>query len=208
MGYIRGRYIVDNIRIMLDVLEMTKDEVDLGLIVMVDFEKAFDTVSWDFFLHKTLEFFKFGPTFKTCIKLIYASPECCVTKNRFHREFFSISRGIRQGCPISALLFIMCAKVLAIAIREQQNIKGIVVGTKEIKLTQYADDTCVYLNSSNSLENMVKLFEDFYRYAVLKLNIDKTEAIWLGRNNRYGKTWHSNNARTCKTPRHLAFKKF
>ena len=90
-------------------------------------------------------------------------------------EFFPISRGIRQGCPISVLLFIiMCAEVLAIAIREQQNIKGIVVGTKEIKLTQYADDTCVYLNGSNCLENMVKLFEHFYRYAGLKLNIDKT----------------------------------
>ena len=165
---------------------MTKNEVDPGIMVMVDFEKAFDTVSWDF-LHKTLEFFNFGPTFKKYIKLLYASPECCVTNNGFHTEFFPISRGIRQGCPISALLFIMCAEVLAIAIREQQNIKGIVVGTKEIKLTQYADYTCVYLNGSNSLENIVKLFEDFYRYAGLKLNIDKTEAIWLGRNNRYGK---------------------
>ena len=170
---------------MLDILEMTKIEVDPGLMVMVDFEKAFDTISWDF-LHTTLEFFNFGPTFKKYIKLLYASPECCVTNNGFHREFFPISRGIRQGCPISALLFTMCAEVLAITIREQQSIKGIVVGTKEIKLTQYADDTCVYWNGSNSLENMVKLFEDFYRYAGLKLNIDKTEAIWLGRNNRYG----------------------
>ena len=49
------------------------------------------------------------------------------------------------------------------------------------------DDTCLYLNGSNSLENIVKLFEDFYRYAALKLNVDKTEIISLGRNNRYGK---------------------
>ena len=49
VGYIRGRYIGDNIRIMLDILEMTKNEVDPGIMVMVDFEKAFDTVSWDFF---------------------------------------------------------------------------------------------------------------------------------------------------------------
>ena len=47
--------------------------------------------------------------------------------------------------------------------------------------------TRLYLNGSNSLENIVKLFEDFYRYAGLKLNIDKTEIIWLGRNNRCGK---------------------
>ena len=146
---------------MLDILEMTKNEVDPGIMVMVDFKKAFDTVSC-YFLHKTLEFFNFLPAFKMYIKLLYASPECCVTNNGFHTKFFPISRGIRQGCPISALLFIMCAEVLAIAIREQQNIKGIVVGTKEIKLTQYADDTCVDLNGSNSLEHIVKLFEDFY----------------------------------------------
>ena len=81
----------------------------------------------------------------------------------------------------------MCAEVLAIAIREQQDTKGLKIGNKEIKITQYADDTCLYLNGSNSLENIVKLFEDFYRYAGLKINIDKTEIIWLGRNNRYGK---------------------
>ena len=61
------------------------------------------------------------------------------------------------------------------------------VGNKEIKITQYADDTCLYLNGSNSLENIIKLFEDFHRYAGLKLNLDKTEIIWLGRDNRHGK---------------------
>ena len=119
---------------------------------------------------------------------MYTSPECCVTNNGFHTKFFPIQRGIRQGCPISAFLFILCAEVLAIAIREQQDIKGLKIGNKEIKITQYADDTCLYLNGSNSLENIVKLFEDFYRYAGLKkLNIDKRDTIWLGRNNRYGK---------------------
>ena len=101
--------------------------------------------------------------------------------------FFPIQRGIRQGCPISALLFILCAEVLAIAIQEQQDIKGLKIGNKEIKITHYADDTCLYLNGSNSLENIVKLFKDFYRYAGLKLNVDKIKIIWLGRNNRYGK---------------------
>ena len=81
----------------------------------------------------------------------------------------------------------MCVEVLPIAIRELQDIKGLKISNKEIKITQCSDDTCLYLNGSNSLENFVKLFEDFYRYAGLKLNIDKTEIIWLGRNNRYGK---------------------
>ena len=64
---------------------------------------------------------------------------------------------------------------------------GIPIGKKEIKITQFADDTCLYLNGSNSLENVVKVFEDFYRYAGLKINVDKTEAVWLEKNNRYGK---------------------
>ena len=160
VGYIKGRYIGDNIRTILDILEITKKELDPGLLVMIDFEKAFDTVSWQF-LYKTLDYFNFGPVFKHYINLLYTSPECCVTNNGFHTEFFPIQRGIRQGCPISAFLFILCAEVLAIAIRQQQDIKGLKIGNKEIKITQYADDTCLYLNGSNSLENIVKLFEDF-----------------------------------------------
>ena len=131
--------------------------------------------------------FNFGPVFKQYIKLLYSSPECSVTNNGFHSEFFSISRGIRQGCPISALLFILCVETLAIYIREQKNIQGIRLANMEIKITQFADDTCLYLNGTNSRENVLKVFEDFYRYAGLKLNIDKTEAIWLGKNHRIGK---------------------
>ena len=57
----------------------------------------------------------------------------------------------------------------------------------QIKITQFADDTCLYLKGTNSLENVVKVFEDFCRYAGLRLNIEKTEAIWLGKTNRFGK---------------------
>ena len=56
VGYIKGRNIGDNIRTMLDILEITKNENDPGLMVLIDFEKAFDTISWDF-LYETLTFF-------------------------------------------------------------------------------------------------------------------------------------------------------
>ena len=55
------------------------------------------------------------------------------------------------------------------------------IGNNEIRITQFADDTCLYLNGTNSLENVIAVFEDFYRYADLRLNIEKTEAIWLGK---------------------------
>ena len=110
-GYIKGRYIGDNVRTMLDILEITKQQADPGIMVMIDFKKVFDTLSWSF-LYKTLDYFNFGPVFKQYIKLLYSSPECSVTNNGFHSEFFSISRGIRQGCPISTLLFILCVETL------------------------------------------------------------------------------------------------
>ena len=78
-------------------------------------------------------------------------------------------------------------EVLAIYIREQENIKGIMIGNNEIRITQFADDTCLYLNGTNSLENVIAVFEYFYRYAGLRLNIETTEEIWLGKMNKFGK---------------------
>ena len=129
VGCIKERYIGNNIRTMLDILEITKNKLDPGLMVMIDFEKAFDTISWSF-LYKTLEYFNFGQTFIHYIKLLYTSPVSCVTNNGFHTQFFNIKRGVRQGCPISALLFILCVEVLAINIREHNDIKGIPIGKK------------------------------------------------------------------------------
>ena len=149
-------------------------------------KKAFNTISCAF-VFKTLDYFDFGPIFQKYVKLLFTSPECSVTNNGFCGEFFSITRGIRQRCPISALLLILCVEVLAIYIREQTEIRGITIDNTEIKITQFADDTCLYLNGTNSLENVVKVFEHFYRYAGLWLNIEKTEAIWLGKTKRFGK---------------------
>ena len=75
-GYMKGRYIGDNIRTLLDILNITENKTESGIKV-IDFEKAFDTISWSF-LHKTLDYFNFGPTFKKYIKLLYTSPVCSV----------------------------------------------------------------------------------------------------------------------------------
>ena len=95
-----------------------------GMVVMLDFEKAFDSVSWDF-LHKALRKFGFGENFRKWIRIIYDQPECCVTNNGYASNFFKLSRGIRQGCPISALLFIIVAEIMACSIRSSDNISGV-----------------------------------------------------------------------------------
>ena len=108
VGYIKGRYIGDNIRTILDILEITKKEVDPGLLVMIDFEKEFDTVSWQF-LYKTLDYFNFGPIFKHYINLLCTSPECCVTNNGFHTEFFSNPKRNKTGMSnIGIFIYLVC----------------------------------------------------------------------------------------------------
>ena len=60
-------------------------------------------------------------------------------------EWFSIQRGCRQGDPISPYLFILCVEILAIVIRQNKNIKGILIGETEYKISQNADDTEIML---------------------------------------------------------------
>ena len=82
--------------------------------------------------------------------LIYSNPIALVKIYGFLTEHISISKGIRQGCPLSALLFIICTEILSTAIKQNENIKGISIpidrrNCKTIKLSQYADDMSLYL---------------------------------------------------------------
>ena len=88
-----------------------------------DFEKVFDSISWQF-LHRTLEAFNFGPYFRNWIKILYSNPQCCVTNNGYSSQFGGLSRGIRQGCPISTLLFLLVVEIMAIHIRQNKKIEG------------------------------------------------------------------------------------
>ena len=175
-GYIKGRYIGENIRTILDLFEYTNNKIDPGIIMFLDFEKAFDTISWEF-LFDTLKAFNFGNSFINWIKVLYNSPLCCVTNNGYSSQFFQITRGIRQGCPISALLFIIVAEIMSINIRNHDGIHGITLNDKEILLSQLADDTTIFIKYKASVENILLLLTHFSKCAGLKPNKDKTEAI-------------------------------
>ena len=94
-----------------------------------------------------------------------------------------MERGIRQGCPVSALLFILVVEVLAINIRENKNIHGLESAfmhkKKYIKLSQFADDCTVFLKNKANIKELLAEIQYFTEAAGLELNINKTIGIDL-----------------------------
>ena len=146
-GFISGRYLGENIRIIYDIMHHIEKNNLKGLLLFVDFEKVFD--SWSF-IHKVLELFGFGESLISWIKVLYKNAKLTVNQGGnlspffFFFFFFDIGRGCRQGDPVSTSIFVLCAEILALMIRSNKNIKGIF--NKEYKLSQYADDTSVILD--------------------------------------------------------------
>ena len=90
-----------------------------GMLLFIDFEKAFDSLEWNF-LFKVPEVTNFGPMFRKWIQTFYSNITSCVINNGHASDFFQLYRGVRQGCPLSGLLFVLAIGVLAQAIRENE----------------------------------------------------------------------------------------
>ena len=148
-----------------------------GLILLVDFEKAFDSLSWRF-IHQSLRKFNFRENFIKWISLFQQGSNSRIILNGHLSDSFTLHRGCRQGDPISPYLFILCSEFLTLAIKNDENIEGIQVLTKDHKSSQYADDTSVYLKASErNLRNCLNTLEWFYYISGLKKYINKTKVI-------------------------------
>ena len=114
---------------------------------LIDFEKAFDSLEWSF-IEKTLNNYNFGSSLVAWIRLFYTDISSCVQNNGWTSDFFSLSRGARQGCPLCPYLFILCAEVIEIP-------SEMILGYKESKsLTlnaKYHNTLMIQLSSSMDL---------------------------------------------------------
>ena len=180
VGYIKDRYIGESVRKLFDILSYTDENEIEAILAQVDFEKAFDSIEWPF-LFDTLKAFNFGDEIISWIKILYTDISSCVGNNGYYSKFFKLSRSIRQGCPISALLFILVAEIIAIRIRSDPKIKGVKINNTEVKISLMADDTTLFISDIASLVQAISNFNKFNICSGLKLNIDKTEIIPLGK---------------------------
>ena len=135
----KGRYIGESIHLISDILEYTEENDISGILFSADFEKAFDSIEHAF-LFAVFKSFGFGLPFIQWVRTFLNNAESCVVNDDHSTGYFPLERGTRQGDPLSVFLFILCVESLFIQIQEDENIKSIVIGDHEIKLSAYADD--------------------------------------------------------------------
>ena len=177
-GYVKERYIGETVRSIFDIMDLTDKENMPGLLIFIDFEKAFDSLEWNF-LYNCLDVFNFGPNFKRWIKTFYANIKSCVVNNGLCSDYFELTRGVRQGDPLSPYLFLLAVETLAIAIRANEEIKGIVINQEETKLLQYPYDTTAVLADLELAQKLFQLLDKFKELSGLKVNSSKTERMWI-----------------------------
>lgn len=122
----------------------------------------------------------FGDRFIDWIHILYYNPTFFIKNNGWLSKSIKMERGIRQGCPVSALIFVLAIELMSVNIRENNTIKGMSIKGKERKLSQYADDSTLTLTDIPSLGEAVQTVDKFCNISGMKLNKQKSEGIWLG----------------------------
>ena len=150
------------------------------MLISIDFEKCFDTIEIDA-LMSAMEFFGFGKEFMQWVALLYQDFQLCVNNNGYCSEWFNPTGGIHQGCPDSGFNFLLCTEILALKIKNNQNITGIEIGPDIVEtLSQFADDTNVFsVFTQDSLQAIIDTFHEYKEHTGLKTNFEKKRRFFV-----------------------------
>ena len=176
-----GRCMTNNISYTRDAIAMANILKLDACIVSIDQEKAFDSVDRTFLL-RSVKHLGFGKNFIRFLKTIYNNITAQIKLNGFLSAPIFPKRGVRQGCPISMILYVLQAEIIASFIRTNKNITGIKVNSRETKLLQYADDTLFFLTGKKSIHELGKSLSFIQECLGTKINEDKSKGLWLGAN--------------------------
>ena len=146
------------------------------MVISIDAEKAFDKIQHPFMI-KTLQKVGIEGTYLNLIKAIYDKPTANIVLNVEKLKPFPLRSATRQGCPLSPLLFNIVLEVLATAVRDKKEIRGIQIG-KEVKLSLFADDMVLYIeNPKDATRKLLELINEFGKVAGYKINAQRSLAF-------------------------------
>ena len=143
------------------------------MIISIAAEKDFDKIQHPFMIKKKKHLQKacMEGTYFNIIKAIYDKPTANIILNGEKLKAFLLKSGTKQACPFSPLLFNIVLEVLATAIREEKEIKGIKIGKEELKFSLFADDMILYIgNPKDSTRKLLELINEYSRVAGYKIN--------------------------------------
>lgn len=178
---VKGRYIGQATRLMLDVLHRFDSQRAEGAVLLVDQLKAFDRLDHTF-LFQVLERAGFPDGYLRWLRLLYHDARSRLTINGHVSEGFRVLRGVRQGDPSSPLLFALSIEAVACALRASPTIKGLAIpgSSTRVRLALYADDLAFFAADENDLREFSRIFALYERASSAKMNARKTEGIISG----------------------------
>ena len=171
-----GRKIDQNIHLVRDLIDLANRDDDTAAFIFLDQEKAFDRVNHEF-LFKTMQAFGIGDTFINWVQTIYSNATSILNINGFFSDRILLLRGVRQGCPLSALLYVLVIEVLATQLRLNPNIVGFKVGGEKIVSLHYMDDTTIIIKQNRCFKEVIKELESYEEATEAKANYKKTKGL-------------------------------
>lgn len=171
-GFMCNRHIANNIRLVLDILDYRDLVQDDSMILFLDFYKAFDSLEHGFML-LAIEKYGFGHFFHKTIGTLYSNSNSSI---KLSNGTFSLSHGVRQGCPLSPYIFLIAAQFLNLQI-QNSHIKGLSIADREIKISQLADDTVLFLKNTTQIPVAINAVQAFSKASGLTLNVNKCELL-------------------------------
>ena len=175
-----GRNPSENCRLLQDVVFDANQHNIGAAILSLDQEKAFDRVEWSY-LQRVLRHMNFGESFCRWVQLLYRDISSSVLVNGEPSQQFRVTRGVRQGCPLSPLFYVIMAETIAYAVRQNPVIDGYPLPrTRRVKICQYADDTTIVVLSDASLREVFSLFQRYELASGARLNVEKSHGLLIG----------------------------
>ena len=181
-GFIKGRHIANLIRGIDDILEYERNKNINDLLFIIDFKQAFDKID-TYYISQVFKKFGFGEIFIQWLNTIFANRTSCVKNGGYLSSFFEIKCGVKQGCPIAPLLFILAAEILAQNIIQDKRIEGVTLpySLDQIKIVQFADDTSFFCKSFIDIREILSRLKSFGSFTGLFINIKKCAIMCMGR---------------------------
>lgn len=158
-------------------MQLQADNGGNRALLSLDANKAFDSVGWRY-LWAVLSKFGFGDRFIAWVKLLYASPQATIRMLGRMSHAFALGRGMRQGCPLSPLLFAIAIELALV--RASMGITGLKYGDLREKIMLYADDMMLFLgDTAASLAEVTTVISRFGHYSGLAINWSKSALMLL-----------------------------